>query len=115
MIVIAAIIILVVAIGGYVAYTKMSGPPPATTYITVNAIPWGTVKTVTSTNGKIKIDVNQPTPLRVAVPPGEYQVLIEGPNGQQQPVNVKATNDNPGEAPTPTFEQINVDDILNTN
>ncbi len=115
MMIVIAVAVVVLAVVGYVVYSKITGTPPATAYIEINAVPWGTVKTVTSSDGKVKLDVNKETPLRVPVPPGTYKVVIDGPSGQEQTVEVKVTNDNPGEVAPPAFEEIDVDQILNSN
>jgi len=110
--IVAVVAVLVLGIGGYVAYKKIAGPPAATTYIEVNGIPWGTVKSVTSADGKVSLTPGEQTPLRIAVPPGDYKVVVDGPDGQEQSLDVKATNESPGSI-TPVFQQIDVDQIIN--
>ena len=97
----AALIVLVV--GGYLALQKPAGPgglgglgAPAT-YLEVHAVPWGTVKTVTSADGKISIAVNQPTPVRVNVPPGNYTVVVAGPEGEEKSEEVTVYENQPGD------------------
>ncbi|HYX70941.1 MAG TPA: hypothetical protein VE825_17530, partial [Terriglobales bacterium] len=75
-------------------------------------IPWGTVKSITSVDGKVSLSPNEQTPARIAVPPGDYKVVVDGPDGQEQSVDVKATDDIPGSI-TPVFQQIDVDQIIN--
>jgi eukaryotic-like serine/threonine-protein kinase len=110
--IIAAVAVVVLAIVGFAVYKLFIATPPATAYVEVNAIPWGTVKTITTVNGKRTIEVNQQTPVRVMLPPGDYKVIIDGPNGQEQvePVNVR--DDQPGSV-TPVFDQIDVEKIVN--
>jgi serine/threonine-protein kinase len=112
MAIIAVVAVLVLGFGGYVAYKKFVGPPPASTYIEINGIPWGTVKSITSVDGKVSLSPNEQTPARIAVPPGDYKVVVDGPDGQEQSVDVKATDDIPGSI-TPVFQQIDVDQIIN--
>ena len=114
LIAIAAVALVVLAVGGYVGYKKFAGPGQATTYIEVNAVPWGTVKSVTPTAGGNTIEVNEMTPVRVPVPEGEYTVVVTGPNGTEKTETIKASNDSPG-AYTPVFEAIDVDKILSTH
>jgi hypothetical protein len=51
------------------------------------------------------------TPLRVAVAPGEYTIVVTGPNGQDDTQKKSATNDAPG-SDTAVFQQVDVDKIL---
>jgi serine/threonine protein kinase len=104
----------VLLVVGIIAYQKLSGPPPATTYVEVNAVPWGTVKYLEAVKGGYRIDVNQPTPLRVAVPAGDYKIVIAGPDGAERTDEIKATNDIPGSYST-VFEQIDVESILKSH
>jgi hypothetical protein len=113
MLIAIAVAALVVIVGGYFGYQKFFGAAPATTYIEINAVPWGTVKTVTPTEGGKAIEVNQMTPIRVPVPEGEYTVVVAGPNGTEKSETIKATNDSPGSF-TPVYEAIDVDKILKT-
>ena len=109
-----AVAALVLLVGGYFAYQKMFGTAPATTYIEINAVPWGTVKTITPAGGGQAIEVNQMTPIRVPVPEGEFTVVVAGPNGTEKSETIKASNDSPGSY-TPVYEAIDVDKILSTH
>ena len=109
-----ALAAVVLAVGGYFAYQKMFGTAPATTYIEINAVPWGTVKTITPAGGGNAIEVNQQTPIRVPVPEGEFTVVVAGPNGTEKSETIKAANDSPGSY-TPVFEAIDVDKILTSH
>ena len=107
-------LIAVVAVGGYFAYEKFFATPPApTTYIEINGVPWGHVKTLTPTSGNA-IQIDKDTPIRVPVSPGEYTIVVAGPNGQELSQKINVTNDSPGSY-TPIFEKINVDQILQSN
>ena len=108
------IVVLAVAalVGGYFAIFKKppaGGAAGTSAYIEINAVPWGTVKTVTSPQATI--NVNQETPVRVPVAPGEYTVVVAGPNGDEQTQKVAVSNDAPGSF-TPVFERVDVDKIL---
>jgi hypothetical protein len=85
-------------------------PTPAGS-LEVYAVPWGTVKTVTSTDGKIRLEVNQQTPLNVAVPPGEYVVVIASPEGQEQWGNVTVDGNGAGRYQV-VFQPVNVQEII---
>ena len=111
-IVIVLVIIAAIA-GGYFGYKKFTAPVPATSYIEINAVPWGMVKSVTAANGKV-INVNQETPLRLSVAPGQYTVVVTGPSGAEQSKELSVTDDAPGNY-TPVFEKIDVDKILQSN
>ncbi|HZR27788.1 MAG TPA: protein kinase, partial [Terriglobales bacterium] len=114
MAIVLVIVVLVVAGVGYWYYkNNMAAPQAPTSYIEINGVPWGTVKTVTSANGNVT-EVNQPTPVRVPVGPGEYTVVVAGPNGEEQSQKINVSNDSPGSY-TPVFEKIDVDQILQSN
>ena len=105
---------VVLAVSGYVGYKRMFGTAPATTYIEINAVPWGTVKSVTPAGGGKAIELNEMTPTRVPVAEGEYTVVVTGPNGTEKSETIKATNDSPGTY-TPVYEAIDVDKILSSH
>jgi len=112
--IVLVIVLLAAGVGGYWFYeNKIATPATPTSYIEINGVPWGTVKTVTSSAGNV-IQVNQPTPIRVPVGPGEYTVVVTGPNGEEQSEKINVTNDAPGTY-TPVFEKIDVDQILQSN
>jgi ferric-dicitrate binding protein FerR (iron transport regulator) len=113
MAIVVIFVIIAAVAGGYFAYKKFMAPVPATTYIEINAVPWGMVKSVTSANGKA-ITINQETPLRLGVAPGQYTVVVTGPDGAEHSEQVSVTDDAPGSY-TPVFEKIDVDKILQTN
>ena len=111
--IIIAVLAVAALVGGYFAiFNKPSaggGAAGTSAYIEINAVPWGTVKTVASS--KATINVDQETPVRVPVAPGEYTVVVAGPGGDEQTQKVTVTNDSPGSF-TPVFEKIDVDKIL---
>lgn len=113
--IVVGVVVIVLAVVGYLAMNKSSGgggggAAGASAYIEINAVPWGTVKTITSAKGT-SISVNKDTPLRVPVAPGEYTVVVTGPSGDEQSQKITVSNESPGSY-TPVFEQINVDKIL---
>ena len=77
----------------------------------IYAVPWGTVKTVTSTDGKIRVELNQQTPLNVAVPSGDYVVVIASPDGQEQWGNVSVDGSSPARYQV-VFQPVNVQEII---
>jgi hypothetical protein len=114
MMIVLVVLLVAAIVGGYFAYNRFFVAPPApTNWIEINGVPWGTVKTVTSASGKV-IQVNQPTPIRVPVNPGEYTVVVDGPSGEEQSQKINVTNDSPGSY-TPVFEKIDVDQIMQSN
>jgi hypothetical protein len=58
-------------------------------YAEVNAGPWGMVKEVRSLDGQIVHPVNEETPLRITLPPGQYNVSLEGPNGEKKMLQIE--------------------------
>jgi hypothetical protein len=114
MAIVLVVVVLAAAGVGYWYYkNNRAAPQTPTSYIEINGVPWGTVKTVTSASGNVT-DVNQPTPIRVPVGPGEYTVVVAGPNGEEQSQKITVSNDSPGSY-TPVFEKIDVDQILQSN
>jgi len=57
-------------------------------YAEINAEPWATVTGVTPVSGEAQSAVGQVTPLRVMLPPGQYQVTLQGPNHEVKRVDV---------------------------
>jgi len=62
---------------------------PDATYAELNAGPWGTVKEVRSLDGQTVRLLNDQTPLRVDLPSGQYEVTVEGPNGENKTLQVE--------------------------
>jgi serine/threonine-protein kinase len=111
---VVAVAVLVLAAVGYFATRGKSGPPPADSYVAVNAIPWGTVKSMNSVDGKTSIPINQETPVRVAVPAGEYKVILTGPDGAERSETIRTSREVPA-ACTIVFEAIDVEKIINSH
>jgi hypothetical protein len=72
------------------------------------------VKTITKPDGTVVKEVNQQTPVRVPLPPGEYKVVVAGPRGDQKSETIKITAEQGGSV-YPVFEAIDVERILNQN
>jgi hypothetical protein len=72
------------------------------------------VKSVSKPDGTVVKEVNQQTPVRIALPPGEYKVVVAGPRGDQKTETVKITPEQGGSV-YPVFEAIDVERILNQN
>jgi hypothetical protein len=68
-----------------------------TAHIVILAAPWGTVKSLAAADGSLERAVNQQTPVRVDVPPGEYAIVVFGANGREQSRRVRAAEGAPGE------------------
>src|SRR6266850_3544871 len=101
-------VVVVVLIGGYFGYRKMTAVPASTTYIEINAVPYATVKSITSADGKVKLAPDDITPARIAVPPGDYDVVLTGRDGTEKTEKVSATNESPGTVKS-VFEPIDVE------
>jgi len=63
-------------------------PPPAPvakyTYAEINAEPWATLKEVTPSSGDVQSALGSNTPLRIKLPPGQYSIVLEGPNHERK-------------------------------
>ena len=113
--VVVGVVALLAIVGGIVAYRMMSTPAAATAYVEINAIPWGTVKSITSTDGdNVPLGAETQTPVRVALAPGEYKIVVAGPKGDEKTETVKVSNESPGSY-VPVFEAIDVEKILTTH
>jgi hypothetical protein len=98
--VLAAVLVIGGAVGGYFALRPKTATAPvasgttgaATTVaagpssLQINAIPWGTVKSITDSTGKA-IEASGDTPLRVDLPSGAYEVVVVGPDGKTEKRN----------------------------
>jgi tetratricopeptide (TPR) repeat protein/predicted Ser/Thr protein kinase len=120
-ILIAVLLVILFALAGGTAFFlkgrlghRAAAPGADTAYIEVFAVPWGTVKSVASTDGSVLRSVNQQTPVRVNVPPGEYTIVVFGPDGSEQTETVQVTNDKPGRY-QPVFGKIDVQQIINNS
>jgi hypothetical protein len=108
---IGAVVILVLSVGGYFALRK-GAAPEATAYMEINAVPWGTVKSVTNGSGEaMPLPAEPHTPIRLRVPPGEYKVVVAGPSGVEKSETLTVSEESPGSY-TPVFEAIDVEEIL---
>jgi len=107
-----AVVLAVVGIFAFRNTPSVATPPAKSAYVEINAVPWGTVKYLEPANGGARIQINEPTPVRVAVIPGEYKVVIAGPDGTEKADQVKAADGIPGNSTKTVFEQIDVDQIL---
>jgi serine/threonine-protein kinase len=80
--VMAGLVAVAVVVGGWFGYQKMTAPPIKDSYIDVNAIPWATVVSIDSADGKQHYPVNQETPVRVSVPSGDFVVTLKTASGE---------------------------------
>ncbi len=79
--------LVLLAIIAVVGVTRWLGPRPRSMakpvgYIEIQAVPWATVSEVVSSTGTV-FRVNDKTPVRVALPPGDYDVHLTAPDGSQ--------------------------------
>ena len=115
LIVAVVVVVLLLAAGAGYFMTHRAAPTPSDSYISFNAVPWGTVKSLEPVGGKSpSILVNQVTPLRLSVPAGEYKVTISGPDGTNRTEQVRVSTEAPVSL-TVVFEAIDVDKIINSH
>ncbi len=118
--VIVLVVVLLAVLGGagYLLKDKFMGGKKGTAaggaFIEVNAVPWGMVKSVAATDGSLTRVVDQPTPLRLAVPAGEYKVTVSGPNGEEQSQTLNAGPNSPATY-QPVFGNVDIDAIVNSS
>ncbi|MGH9510005.1 MAG: hypothetical protein ACRD2M_08720, partial [Terriglobales bacterium] len=113
--VVIGVVALVVIVGGFLAYRSMSTAAPASAYVEINAIPWGTVKSIASTDGdEVQIGTETQTPLRIALAPGDYKIVVAGPKGEEKTETIKVSDEAPGSY-VPVFEAIDVEKIVTTH
>jgi eukaryotic-like serine/threonine-protein kinase len=109
----AAVIVIAAAAVWYFTPARKTIAPAPNAYIAINAVPWGTVKSISSADGKVTLGAaaGQQTPVRIALPAGDYNVVIAGPNGSERTTPVKVTADSVA-ACNVVFEAIDVDKII---
>ncbi len=107
-----AVVLVVAAMVGYFVVGRKPSPPNATAYIEVNAVPWGTVKQVKSKDGTFKDSTERVTPVRLMLPPGDYEIVIAGPSGKEVTETAKISNESPGQVLT-VLEPVDVEKIIN--
>jgi hypothetical protein len=91
--IVAVAVIVICAAGWLIVRPKDVAKPPVAsvadyTYAEINAEPWATVTALTPANGDAQTAIGQQTPLRVKLPPGDYNVTLEGPNAEQKHVDI---------------------------
>ena len=105
---------VVLLVGGFFGYRALTKPPDLDTYVEINATPYASVKNIVSTNGKLTYEVNQDTPVRVALSTGEFTVNLTGPDGKAQTCKITVSKTSPGQC-SPAFVAVNPDDIVNSS
>lgn len=108
------VLAVVLAVGGYFGYQKITAPPPIETYVEINAVPWGKVVSVVSADGKYKVDVNQETPVRVNLPAGDFTVNLLKPDGTPAKETIKVAKGNP-QSVSPIFESVSANEIVQSS
>ena len=68
--------------------TNPPGAVAGASYAEINAEPWATITAIDPANADAQKIIGQQTPLRVKLPPGQYNLTLQGPNRQQKQVNV---------------------------
>lgn len=89
--VLAVVIIWLVVRPKSVESTSQGSEHPIATgssYAEINAEPWATVVGVSPASSEASTIVGQATPLRLQLPPGRYQVTLQGPSGEHKQVQI---------------------------
>jgi hypothetical protein len=106
---------LVLGAGGWFGYKKFFGPLPIVTYAEINATPFATVTSISSADGRFKLDLNDQTPLRVELPAGTFTVEFKGPNGETATETLTNLGEGvPGSISHP-FEAVSANEIVKTS
>ena len=63
---------------------------------------------------KFSVVVNEQTPVRVSLQPGDYNIVVIGPKGESKSQQVKIGPDAPGSY-VPVFEAVDVENLVRTN
>ncbi len=108
-----AVVTLLVIVGTVAVYKQFFGTVPATAQIVANAVPYGKVMYLESVDGKQRINVEKETPAVIMVPPGEYKIFVQDPEGKMHEGHVKASNEDPG-IYNDVFTAIDVKSIVNS-
>lgn len=108
-----AVILMFLGFAGFRIYQRATAPR-ATTYVQVNAVPWATVTSISATDRRFALNLNQQTPLRVPLAPGQYTITLAGPGGEQRVKQVRVSAESPGSY-TEVFQVIDVEQILNAH
>jgi len=108
------LVVLLLVSGGVYMFRDRIWPATRDAYVEVNAVPWGTVTSARQLNGSFHEDYKKDnqTPMRLALPQGEYEITVTGPSGQEKTERVKISPTSTG-AITPVFEQLDVEKIVN--
>ncbi|HXZ80099.1 MAG TPA: protein kinase [Terriglobales bacterium] len=102
----AALLVLVVAL------VARRGPAkPTLSSLEINAVPWARVMEVKPSSGKT-IQLNEATPVRLSLPPGDYQIRMTGPNGDEYSGTIHIEQDRPA-VYSHEFSAVDVYRILN--
>jgi len=112
--VVGAVLAVVLVVGGWFGYQKLTAPPPIETYVEINAVPWGKVVSVVSADGKYKVDVNQETPVRVNLPAGDFTVNLTKPDGTPAQETIKVARGVPASV-SPVFEAVSANEIVKSS
>ena len=81
------------------------------TYAEINAEPWGTIKEIIPANGEAESAIGSATPLRVTLPPGQYTLMLEGPNHETKQVNITVPTQG-GVSSLVLFRKPNIKELL---
>jgi tetratricopeptide (TPR) repeat protein len=111
----AAVLLVVLGVGGWFGYQKFFGPLPIVTYAEINATPYATVTSITSQDGRFKVALNQETPVRVALPAGTFTIEFKGPNGEAATETLSNVGAGSPGSITHPFEAVSANEIVKTS
>jgi serine/threonine-protein kinase len=94
--VISAVLAVALVVGGFVGYKVLTAPLPLDSYVEINATPWAKITNIVSKDGKHTYQVNQETPVRVALPSGDYTVNATDADGKPMTQGIQVSKTAPG-------------------
>jgi len=110
-----AVLVIALAIGGFFGYKKFLGPPPVDSYVEINAVPYATIQSIVTTDGKRTIPLtDDQTPVRVNLPQGEYNITFKGADGKTEVEKVTASPANPVQV-SHVMESVSPNEIVQTS
>jgi len=104
-------VVLLLAIGA-TTYFLTRGPAPTGTVV-IDAAPWATVTAIQNDSGTAQtLPSPASTPLSLALPAGNYQFMLTGPNSKVATVNVRVDVGGVAVAPTARFPTVTVEEYF---
>lgn len=113
--ILGGLLAVIVLVGGFFGYRAATAPAVLDSYVEINATPFATVTNVVSKDGKHTYPVNSETPIRVALPSGDFTVNGTTADGQPVKQDVTVSKASPGSITLGTGGAINADDIVKSS